>query len=51
MYYNTLFFHKKSISIEMLLFYNVGPTPGPIGNPIIYHPISNNIHVADMIKK
>ena len=32
-------------------FYNVGDTPGPIGNPIRYHPTTNNIQVADIKKK
>ena len=39
------------LSTILLLFYNVGLTPGPIGNPVIYHPIINNIHVADISKK
>ena len=33
------------------MFYSVGLTPGPIGNPTTYHPITNNIQVIDIIKK
>ena len=32
-------------------FYIVGITPGPIGNPIMYHPTINKIQVIDIIKK
>ena len=31
--------------------YMVGNTPGPIGNPIKYHPIINKIHVKEISKK
>ena len=31
--------------------YKVGYTPGPIGNPIKYQPIINNIHTAPIIKQ
>ena len=42
--------NKRSILLYFF-YYSVGETPGPIGNPIRYQPITIRIHVADIIKK